>query len=160
MAEHGVALVSTFGVLDVGASGANLDRETSDKMKRARSAYLEVLSAARDVGLTIAVGTDLNHADIPRELDGLVAAGYSPMEAIRAATKTGAEICGVEDAGTLVPGKTADLIAVRADPIQDIGALRNVAVVMKQGQLVRGGASEVNGEPPGTPALLELHARG
>jgi len=58
----------------------------------------------------------------------------TPMEAILSATKIGAELLGIEDKlGTIEIGKTADIIAVKGDPIKDIAVLQNVSFVMKNG---------------------------
>ena len=60
--------------------------------------------------------------------------GMTPMEAILSATKIGAELLGIEDKlGTIEIGKTADIIAVKGDPIKDITVLQNVSFVMKNG---------------------------
>ena len=60
--------------------------------------------------------------------------GMTPMEAIVSATKIGSELLGIEDKlGTIEIGKTADIIAVKGDPIKDITVLQNVSFVMKNG---------------------------
>jgi len=64
----------------------------------------------------------------------MVEGGMTPMEAILSATKIGAELLGIEDKlGTIEIGKTADIIAVKGDPIKDISVLQNVSFVMKNG---------------------------
>jgi imidazolonepropionase-like amidohydrolase len=55
------------------------------------------------------------------------------MQAIQAATGWAAETMGWEDIGTLAPGKLADLVAVAADSLADIGAMREVALVVQEG---------------------------
>ena len=56
------------------------------------------------------------------------------MAAIQSATKVAAELLGVDDLlGTIEVGKTADIIAVKGDPVKDISALQNVVFVMKNG---------------------------
>ena len=68
----------------------------------------------------------------------LVNCGMTEWQAIVAATQTSAEVCEVEDEyGTVEPGKWADLIAVKANPLDDIQNIRNLALVMKRGQVVR-----------------------
>ena len=70
-------------------------------------------------------------------IEGLVELGMSPSEAIVAATKNGAIACkGIHDFGTLETGKFADMLILSADPLSDISNLRNLDMVMKEGQLV------------------------
>ena len=62
----------------------------------------------------------------------------SPIEAISAATKTGAEVLGRgRDLGTIEPGKLADVIVVRGNPLFDINALGHVEHVVKGGVVHR-----------------------
>ncbi|MFL5413262.1 MAG: amidohydrolase family protein, partial [Myxococcales bacterium] len=64
--------------------------------------------------------------------------GMTPAQAIRSATSGAAELLGREkDVGTLQPGRFADLIAVRGDPLKDVRLLENVAFVMKGGAVVK-----------------------
>jgi hypothetical protein len=69
-----------------------------------------------------------------REVELLVEAGFTPLEAIHIATSNGAEFLGVGDKiGTLKPGKQADLIVVRGKPDQQITDIENVEIVFKKG---------------------------
>jgi imidazolonepropionase-like amidohydrolase len=61
----------------------------------------------------------------------------TPLQAISAATKTGAEILGRRDLGTIEPGKLADVIVVRGDPRFDINVLGYVEHVVKGGVVHR-----------------------
>jgi imidazolonepropionase-like amidohydrolase len=62
--------------------------------------------------------------------------GLSPAEAIKTATGQAAEALGNVDFGTLAPGKRADILAVRGNVLDDIGALRDLLLVQKSGQTV------------------------
>ena len=63
------------------------------------------------------------------EIEALHRAGMTPMQAIQAATRVGAELLGWQDRiGTVEPGKLADLIAVPGDPLADLSALRRVSL--------------------------------
>jgi imidazolonepropionase-like amidohydrolase len=74
-----------------------------------------------------------------RELELLVEAGLSPMEAIQAGTATGAAFLGrAHDLGTLEPGKLADLVVLARDPTREISAIRSVERVMAGGAWVSG----------------------
>ena len=70
-----------------------------------------------------------------RELQLFVEAGLTPMQALVAATRTGAEVLsqGEADYGTLQPGKMADLILLSADPLVDISNTLDIDQVMQSG---------------------------
>jgi imidazolonepropionase-like amidohydrolase len=88
-------------------------------------------------GVAIAFGTDagvFRHGKNAKEFEYLVEAGMPPLAAIKSATYHSARLLGILDKlGTLEVGKIADLIAVEADPLQDIRALQSVSFVMKEG---------------------------
>mgnify|MGYP003307481098 FL=1 len=92
---------------------------------------------AYKAGVKIAFGTDSGvsyHGENGKEFLHMVEWGMTPMEAIVSATKIGSELLGIEDKlGTIEIGKTADIIAVKGDPIKDITVLQNVSFVMKNG---------------------------
>lgn len=95
------------------------------------------LKAALDAGVTICNGSDAGvfaHGDNARELELLVAYGMAPIAALRSATSIDASVLHLSDQiGRVAPGLKADLIAVSGDPTRDIGAIRRVALVMKDG---------------------------
>ena len=71
------------------------------------------------------------------EMEGLVDAGLTPMQAILGSTKWAAELLHKEkDLGTVEAGKLADLILVNGNPLQDIRATRNIQLVIKDGKVV------------------------
>jgi imidazolonepropionase-like amidohydrolase len=94
-------------------------------------------------GVKIVLGTDaggfdwkeLNEA---REFEYYVNYGMTPIEAIRTATATAAELLGWSDKmGTIEAGKWADLVAVSSDPLKDITELQRVKFVMKSGSIFK-----------------------
>jgi imidazolonepropionase-like amidohydrolase len=101
----------------------------------------ETFARAYRAGVTIAFGTDAGvspHGDNALEFAYMVDAGMPPMEAIRSATLTTAELLGMErELGSLAEGKIADIIAVAGDPLEDIATLMNVRFVMKEGRVFR-----------------------
>jgi imidazolonepropionase-like amidohydrolase len=94
-------------------------------------------------GVKFAFGTDAGavrdhvHAFTDhRELEIMVRAGLTPMEAIAAATSGSAELAGLADLGTLAPGKSADFIVLDANPLEDIRHTRRIARVYLRGEQV------------------------
>ena len=108
-----------------------------------RTGRLEVLRRMLEYDLRerIVPGTDsgvrylaFGHMDF--ELRLLVEVGFTPAEALKAATATSATAVGLEDRGTIEPGKVADLAAFAGDPTKDIGALSRVEAVFQAGRRV------------------------
>jgi imidazolonepropionase-like amidohydrolase len=103
------------------------------------------LERAHKAGVKIALGTDAGfwayHGRNATELEEFVRGGFTPMEAIVAATRTGAECLDMDrDIGTLEPGKFADLIIVNGDPLEDVSVLQDqskIVQVFKGGEPVR-----------------------
>ncbi|MFL6468227.1 MAG: amidohydrolase family protein [Pyrinomonadaceae bacterium] len=90
-------------------------------------------------GVTIGTGTDIWQVPVgtQMELEHLVAAGLSPLEAIRAGTGGAAQILGAEkDLGTIEVGKWADLVILDADPLADIRNTRRIWQVVQYGKVV------------------------
>ncbi len=96
---------------------------------------------AVQMGIKLTMGTDSGvhrHGDNPKQLAWMVRYGMTPMQAIQAATKVGAEALGIEKTvGQIAPGYSADIIAVPADPLADVSALEHVAFVMKEGTVYK-----------------------
>ena len=102
----------------------------------AESARKATVKLAR-AGVTIGTGTDIWQipTGVHLELEQMVAAGISPLEAIRAATGAAARVIGAEgDLGTIEPGKWADLVLLDADPSADIRNTRRIRAVMQAGR--------------------------
>jgi len=93
----------------------------------------------------ICVGTDagfwMYHCENATELEELVKGGLTPMEAIVAATRNGADNLDIlDETGTLEVGKAADMIVVDGDPLADICILQNkskLLQVFKAGEVIR-----------------------
>jgi len=101
----------------------------------------KALEKAYPRGVKIAFGTDAGvskHGRNADEFELLVKHGMPPAEAIKAATVNAADLLGISaEAGTLEPGKRADLIAVSGDPLSDVTVLKQVAFVMKDGRIFK-----------------------
>jgi imidazolonepropionase-like amidohydrolase len=92
-------------------------------------------------GVCIAFGTDAGVSMHGRNADEfvlMVQHGMTPMAAIQAATVNAADLLGLAaETGTIEPGKSADIVAVRGDPLADVGVLRRVSFVMARGRVHR-----------------------
>jgi imidazolonepropionase-like amidohydrolase len=90
----------------------------------------------------IACGTDapaIPHGQNAKELGALVARGMTPIQALRAATLTSAELIQMDgELGRLAVGYLADIIAVPGDPSEDITTTQDVRFVMKDGRIYKG----------------------
>ncbi|HUI09705.1 MAG TPA: amidohydrolase family protein [Bacteroidota bacterium] len=99
---------------------------------------LEVIGALHGAGVTIVAGTDqtVPGHSLHREMELYNEAGFTPMEAIQAATIVPARVMGLEhELGTVETGKRADLIIVNGDPLKDLRKLRNVEWVITNGSM-------------------------
>ncbi len=138
MVEHGTFLVSTTYLTDAMA----VDRIAPELRKKAAEVFPQakaMLPRAIEAGVRIACGTDapaIPHGQNARELAALVQRGMTPLQALRAATVTSAELIDAADElGRLAPGYRADIIAVPGDPTRDIGTTGDVRFVMKDGRI-------------------------
>jgi imidazolonepropionase-like amidohydrolase len=99
------------------------------------------LRRAVPAGVRIAFGTDAGVSLHGRNADEfllMVANGMTPMTAIEAATVNAADLLGLSaEVGTIEPGKAADIVAVRGDPLADVGVLRTMRFVMARGHVYR-----------------------
>ena len=101
-------------------------------------------------GARIVLGGDTGLQDDPfgfaehRELELMVEAGMSPMQAIVAATSTGADYLRLRNAGTLAPGKQADFLVLDANPLEDITNTRRISQVVLKGRPVDRNASRAS----------------
>jgi imidazolonepropionase-like amidohydrolase len=117
-------------------------KRTPEEMRELEADYRalnDFLGRFRRAGGTLVVGTDngiLNGLGTHHELELLVAAGLSPVDAIRAATADAAALIQAGDLGVVAAGKAADLVIVTGDPSRSIADTRRIERVIKRGQLV------------------------
>ena len=145
MAERGVFYVPTLIThtrgLQLGKDGAGVSEAGMHWLLKVEEDRWDTLARAKKAGVKIAVGTDAGfwvyHGENGGELAELVRGGFTPMEAIVAATRTGAECLDLDrEVGTIEVGKYADLIIVDGDPLADIKILQEKARFI---QVVKGG---------------------
>jgi hypothetical protein len=114
-----------------------------DFYRRGRTLTYEAYRA----GVPVMVGTDAGDSfifpgsSVHDELQEFVAAGFSPAEALRAATLSGAEYLGrAGDLGTVQPGRLADLVLLDADPLADVAHVSRIRAVILNGRVFERGA--------------------
>ena len=146
MKERGTFLVPTLSVTNchnylVGHGSPEFQVRKLDETGEAHS---QSIGNAIKAGVTICTGTDLLPSDpiygtnaTVREMELLVKAGLTPMQAIKAATSNSAKLTDtIEFTGTLEAEKEGDFIAVKGKPDQDIRDMRNLELVAKGCRLV------------------------
>ena len=128
-----------------------------DRVASTGKDHWAMLQKAIRMGVNVALGTD----QFPFEPNGgttatvaeaelYVKAGMTPLQALQAATIQPARMLGIDkQVGRIVPGQYADIVAVSADPVRDIAALRTIGFVMKGGAIYR------NDSDPATIARLK-----
>jgi imidazolonepropionase-like amidohydrolase len=100
--------------------------------------FIKIVGELHKNGLTIVAGTDqvVPGHSLRREIELYVKAGFTPMEAIQAATIVPARVMKMDkDLGTLENGKIADLILVDGNPLENISNLRNTKYVVTNGKM-------------------------
>jgi imidazolonepropionase-like amidohydrolase len=143
MKEKGTYLVPTVAVVaDLMSPGGDYD----DPILQVRGRHMmpritEVVTTAHRLGVGIVAATDTGYRanstlTLQHEIEALTRCGLTPMEAIRAATRTAAELLRIEDrTGSIRTGLEADLIVVDRSPLEDILSLQDVLLVVNDGKV-------------------------
>jgi imidazolonepropionase-like amidohydrolase len=136
MAARGIALVPTLLVTrEHAAHGAGVITEAM------RAAHDRSFVNCLEAGVRIVFGTDVGGFEWTRvsqaeEFPLMTALGMPPAHALQAGTSWAAELLGLAGtAGVIEPGAVADIVAVSGDPLQDIGRLQHVELVIQGGQV-------------------------
>ena len=112
----------------------NVDDPKAQAFYGIQARNLAKLNAA---GVKIVLGTDGNTPWQPHvEMEDMAAAGMTPMQVIVASTRNAAEFLRIADAGTLEAGKSADLLVLDANPLDDIKNTRRISQVILRGAAV------------------------
>ncbi len=148
MAERGVFLVPTFSpwtsLREIHAAVNAMPEHIRARLSEAHETHAGMVRSAAKLGVPIAMGTDAgtpgnHHGANALECVAMVEeGGLSPGASVRAATLDAARLLGREsELGSIEPGKLADIIGIRASPLQDITALTDVPFVMKGGAVFK-----------------------
>ena len=140
--KKGVALVSTnFTVAELLADGME-----AEAAKRTHEKYVVRLKRAWAAGVDVVFGTDVmsdvkgrTRGDLAMEyIDSFTEAGIGNADILRAMTTRAAVLLGVEkERGAIRVGMAADLVATPVNPLRDIGGLKKIDFVMKDGRVQR-----------------------
>lgn len=141
--DNGTVLVMDVYVSDYilgEGEAAGILPESLEKERQVGQVQRDNFRRARQAGVKLAFGTDAGvypHGDNARQLAYMVRHGMTPLQAIQAATVGAAAALGWEDrVGSLAPGRYADLVAVRGNPLDDVRLLERIPFVMKGGAVV------------------------
>ena len=140
MADGNIYLVPTFTVFTFHATQGNSHAQA--EAQGFRQQHIDTVQQALSAGVRVVAGTDAGgweHGNNAKELELLVEAGMTSMQALVAATGWAAGCLGLEDSiGTVQTGKFADLVVVDGDPLADIAMLQDkdrILLVMKEGKV-------------------------
>jgi len=146
MKRKGVFLVATLAApaaISAGGLAAGIPDYMVRKSDAVVTAHVASFRRAHEAGVRIAAGADsgtpLNpHGSLLPELELMVKYGMTPLEAIRSATSVAAEALGLgSETGRVAEGHAADLLAVTGDPVERIGALGDVRLVLARGAIIK-----------------------
>jgi imidazolonepropionase-like amidohydrolase len=148
MKQKGTYLVPTLiapaFLVESFEGGMKVPERIKEKANAAAQSVNTTFRHAVERGVKIGFGTDAAvypHGMNAREFELMVKNGASPALALRAATSADADLLGISDKlGSLETGKLADVVAVPGDPFADIGVMRKVFFVMKEGKIYRNDA--------------------
>ena len=144
MVERGTFLVPTIAVVrDLTIPGGSYDNPVLNVRGRHMLPRVQEMTRhAHELGVKIVAATDTgygpeNVTTLAHELLELVEIGMTPLEALRAATTTAADLFGMAgETGQVREGLEADLIVLERDPLQDIGVVQDVLMVVNDGRIV------------------------
>jgi imidazolonepropionase-like amidohydrolase len=149
MQQKGVWLVPTIIVSQPGSQEFFKRQRMPDwymeRVKSVSGEHFAMLKNAITLGVPIALGTDMDPFEAAegttstiREAEYYVEAGMTPLAALKSMTSEAARMLRLsDDVGSIKPGSFADIVAVDANPLESISALRSIGFVMKGGQIIR-----------------------
>jgi imidazolonepropionase-like amidohydrolase len=143
MVERGTFLVPTIAIVrDLTIPGGDYDNAALNiRGRHMLPRVREMATNAHELGVKIVAATDTGYGSgstttLAHELLELVDIGMSPLEALRAATTTAAELFGLTDVGALDEGMQADFIVLERNPLEDIGVVQDVLMVVSDGKVI------------------------
>lgn len=145
MKEKGVYLVPTLTAgWWIGVKADGYPPQIAEKARAASAQMMIMFQHAVKIGTPVAFGTDAGvepHGMNAKEFSLMVKNGFTPTQALMAGTRNGADLVGVTDiTGSLQAGKSADVVAVAGNPLDDIATTGHPTFVMKEGTIYVGGS--------------------
>lgn len=134
--------LAVMGILLEQATKAGITDHTVQRAQEVSESHRNAITMAHNKGVPLIAGTDMGApftgADaLHREILELASVGCSSMEAIQAATSNAASAMGMEkDIGSVQPGKRADLVVLRNNPLENLAATQSIRYVFKDGHVV------------------------
>jgi DNA-binding transcriptional ArsR family regulator len=114
---------------------------TRDDYRKSWQKLVELVGALHKAGVTVVAGTDGQGIELIREIELYKDAGFTPAEALQAATIVPAKMVGADKrTGSIAVGKEGDVVLVDGDVANDLGALRRVVTVVSDGYVMDGDA--------------------
>ena len=143
MVERGTFLVPTIAIVrDLTIPGGDYDNAVLNiRGRHMLPRVREMARRAHEMGVKVVAATDTGYGSestttLAHELLELVEIGMTPLEALRAATTTAAELFGLTgQVGAITPGLEADLIVLERNPLEDIGVVQDVLMVVSDGKV-------------------------
>jgi imidazolonepropionase-like amidohydrolase len=142
MEERGTYLTPTIWALDSILQTGNPNHVSAQSVQKAQYAAKvrnEGMQRALATRVKFSYGTDAGvfpHKENNKDFALLVSMGMRPLDVLRSATSSAADLLGTPDRGTLAPGKLADIVAVPGDPTRTIGAVERPAFIMLGGKQI------------------------
>jgi len=116
-----------------------VDGYTRDDYRKSFAKLVELVGDLHKAGVTVVAGTDGQGIELVREIELYKDAGFTPAEALQAATIVPAKMVGADKrTGSIAVGKEADMVLVDGDVANDLGALRRVVTVVSDGYVMDG----------------------
>lgn len=146
MAETGTYLVSTIiaaQMIVINGVESGIPEEYVTKAKQVIANHYANLKKCYKKGVKVCFGSDAGtagnyHGKQAREFEFLKEAGFSPLYVLHSATSLNSELLRMQDQiGTITPGKFADIVAVKGNPLKNMKVMSDVTFVMKDGKIYK-----------------------
>jgi imidazolonepropionase-like amidohydrolase len=151
LAQPGIFLTPTLCVTrsESWMRSAGFAEYSIENARNAADDHLASIQRAIRAGVTLVNGTDIPPGDLVdgvpaavHELQLMAAAGLSPLRSLQSVSVNAARLLGIDHrVGQIRPAYAADFVAVAADPLEDVAALRTISLVVQGGSVVREGGA-------------------